>query len=122
MTAIGAEFRAADRDSHAIAARRGGPRRLISAPTTPGGKSFGLTFCDFMVLGQAASSRSAWEKLADMSGKIGICRSRMKRPQYLAVDHERDGDTFGAADAVEQKPLESKFPGRRRYLTPRRNE
>jgi hypothetical protein len=115
MTAIGAEFRAADRGSLAIAARPGGPRRLISALTKPGSKSFRLAFCDFMVWAQAASSRSAWEKLADMPGKIGICRS-------LAVDHERDGDIFGAADAVEQKPLESKFPGRWRYLTPRRNE
>ena len=34
-------------------------------------------------------------------GKIGVGGSRMKCPQRLAVNHQRDRDMVGAADTVE---------------------
>ena len=36
-----------------------------------------------------------------MLGDIRVCRSRMERPQRLAMNDQRNGDIVGPADAVE---------------------
>src|SRR5689334_3448708 len=55
-------------------------------------KSFSATFCEF-------EARPG--ELPDALRKIGIGGRRMKCPQRLAVNHQRDRDMVGTADAVE---------------------
>ena len=67
----------------------------------PGSKSFSVTCCDFIGVAADGEFEAGFGELADALRKIGIGGSRMKRPQRLAMNHQRDRDMVGTADTVE---------------------